>query len=141
MEGAGCAEAFWLGFTPGDCANPLAHITKHARTSALARIIYGLPRLATSMLGFSGKLCTFPLAATIIPALCAESLLEVPGHVPASRVATMPSHVLPISNYTGRPRARTGATLCGAGVGARRAFRCFARTARNSPNRLRGWRK
>jgi hypothetical protein len=79
VEGAGCAEAFWLGFTPGDCANPLAHITKHARTSALARIIYGLSRLATSMLGFSGKLCTFPLAATIIPALCAESLPEVPG--------------------------------------------------------------
>src|SRR5580704_16596020 len=78
-EGEGCDEASAGGLAPGDCAKAPTHIRRTAAAKALVRIIYGFSRSAISMRGFIGKLCTFRLAATIIPRLCAESLLEVPG--------------------------------------------------------------
>src|SRR6202046_1016442 len=78
-EGEGCDEASAGGLAPGDCAKAPTHIRRTAAAKALDRIIYGFSRSAISMRRFIGKLCTFRLATTIIPRLCAESLLEVPG--------------------------------------------------------------
>jgi 3-deoxy-D-manno-octulosonic-acid transferase len=46
------------------------------------------------MPGFSGKLCTFPLTATIIPNLCAKSLMEAHDNQRASRHDAFPMYFL-----------------------------------------------
>ena len=46
------------------------------------------------MPGFSGKLCTFPLTATIIPNLCAKSLMEAHDNQRVSRRDAFPMYFL-----------------------------------------------